>query len=134
MTTPSPSKPTEISASFAAAQLADGWTSPEYNDVSKPTGDIKIAPAVAPELKSSFFYQEDSEFIEGGFEGWTVICGCALVSVSTIGWNLIWGVFETYHADHMLKGTSDAQLSAVGAVQNSLMTFLSFIFGKLGDR
>ncbi|KAG8688901.1 hypothetical protein FRC08_011207 [Ceratobasidium sp. 394] len=103
------------------------------NDAGKQAGDIDILSATALESHTSISQEHDA-FIEGGFEGWTVVFGCALVSVSTIGWNLIWGVFETYHADHMLRGTSDAQLSAVGAVQNSLMTFLSFISGKLGDR
>lgn len=34
--------------------------------------------------------------------------------------SLIWGVFQTYHSAHLLKGTSEAKLSAVGAVQNSV--------------
>ncbi|CAE6464767.1 unnamed protein product [Rhizoctonia solani] len=74
------------------------------------------------------------EFVEGGFEGWKVILGCALIAAPTVGWNLLWGVFQAYHSKVLLKGTPDATLSAIGAVQNSLMTALAFVTGKLGDK
>ncbi|KAB5590702.1 Monocarboxylate transporter 10 [Ceratobasidium theobromae] len=74
------------------------------------------------------------DFVEGGFEGWKTILGCALVAAPTVGWNLVWGVFQAYHSEHFLKGTPDATLSAVGAIQNALMTALAFVTGKLGDK
>ncbi|CAE7233588.1 unnamed protein product [Rhizoctonia solani] len=76
----------------------------------------------------------DDEFVEGGFEGWKVILGCALIAAPTVGWNLLWGVFQAYHSKVLLKGTPDATLSAIGSVQNALMTGLAFVTGKLGDK
>ncbi|CAE6419182.1 unnamed protein product [Rhizoctonia solani] len=76
----------------------------------------------------------EDEFVEGGLEGWKVIIGCALIAAPTVGWNLLWGVFQAYHSKVLLKGTPDATLSAIGAVQNSLMTALAFVTGKLGDK
>lgn len=73
-------------------------------------------------------------FVEGGFEGWKAIFGCALVAASTVGWNFLWGVFQEYHSRNLLKGTPDATLSAVGALQNTLMPGLAFMTGKLGDK
>ncbi|KAJ1305227.1 hypothetical protein OPQ81_000256 [Rhizoctonia solani] len=74
------------------------------------------------------------EFVEGGFEGWKVILGCALIAAPTVGWNLIWGVFQAYHSKVLLKGTPDATLSAIGSVQNAVMTGLAFVTGKFGDK
>lgn len=34
--------------------------------------------------------------------------------------SLVWGVFQAYHSEHFLKGTPDATLSAVGAIQNAV--------------
>ncbi|QRV93264.1 major facilitator superfamily transporter [Ceratobasidium sp. AG-Ba] len=76
----------------------------------------------------------DDDFVEGGFEGWKVIFGCALIAAPTVGWNLLWGVFQAYHSRHFLAGTPTATLSAVGSLQNALMTALAFVSGKLGDR
>ncbi|CAE6436299.1 unnamed protein product [Rhizoctonia solani] len=28
----------------------------------------------------------EDEFVEGGFEGWKVILGCALIAAPTVGW------------------------------------------------
>ncbi|KAG9121663.1 hypothetical protein FRC07_002299 [Ceratobasidium sp. 392] len=76
----------------------------------------------------------DDDFVEGGFEGWKVIFGCALIAAPTVGWNLLWGVFQEYHSRHFLAGTPTATLSAVGSLQNSLMTGLAFVSGKFGDK
>ncbi|KAG8695191.1 hypothetical protein FRC09_009315, partial [Ceratobasidium sp. 395] len=119
MTVSDSSSPTESSAPFALAQLTDRRPSPQPNDADKPTSDVEIASLAPPEYDPNLHHRAESDFAEGGVEGWVVVVGCTLVLFSTIGWNLIWGVFEIYHADHTLKGASDAQLSAVGAVQNS---------------
>ncbi|CAE6457101.1 unnamed protein product [Rhizoctonia solani] len=77
---------------------------------------------------------QPNEFVEGGFEGWKVVLGCALIAGPSIGWNLTWGVFQKYHAKHFLAGTPNATLSVVGSLQNALMMGLAFVSGKFGDR
>ncbi|CCO33333.1 putative transporter MCH4 [Rhizoctonia solani AG-1 IB] len=74
------------------------------------------------------------EFVEGGVEGWKVVLGCALIAGPSIGWNLIWGVFQKYHAQHFLVGTPGATLSVIGSLQNAIMMALAFVTGKFGDR
>ncbi|KAF8747353.1 Major Facilitator Superfamily, partial [Rhizoctonia solani] len=106
----------------------------QYDDSTKekieePANIQAIGPTVCPIGQVG-----DDEFVEGGFEGWKVILGCALIAAPTVGWNLLWGVFQAYHSKFLLKGTPDATLSAVGSVQNALMTSLAFVTGKLGDR
>ncbi|CAE6507169.1 unnamed protein product [Rhizoctonia solani] len=77
----------------------------------------------------------EDEFIEGGFEGWKAVLGCALVIAATAVFDsMMWGTFQAYHSKTLLKGTPDATLSAIGAVQNALMYMLAFVTGKLGDR
>ncbi|QRW20799.1 major facilitator superfamily transporter [Rhizoctonia solani] len=61
----------------------------------------------------------DNEFIEGGWQGWLVVIGCFLIGAPTVGWNLIWGVFQAYHSAHLLRETPDATLSLIGASQNA---------------
>lgn len=87
-----------------------------------------------PGVQASIEKAGADDFVEGGFEGWKVILGCALIAAPTVGWNLLWGVFQAYHSRHFLQGTPDATLSAVGALQNALMTALAFVTGKLGDK
>ncbi|CAE6496587.1 unnamed protein product, partial [Rhizoctonia solani] len=77
---------------------------------------------------------DDSEFVEGGWEGWLVVAGCFLIGAPTVGWNLVWGVFQAYHSAHLLSGTPDATISLIGASQNAVMAGVAFISGKLGDR
>ncbi|KAF8686289.1 Major Facilitator Superfamily [Rhizoctonia solani] len=106
----------------------------QYDDSTKekieePANIQAIGPTACPIGQVG-----DDEFVEGGFEGWKVILGCALIAAPTVGWNLLWGVFQAYHSKFLLKGTPDATLSAVGSVQNALMTSLAFVTGKLGDR
>ncbi|KAF8599127.1 MFS general substrate transporter [Ceratobasidium sp. AG-I] len=79
-------------------------------------------------------FDQNDDFVEGGFEGWKVILGCALISGPSVGWNLIWGVFQQYHSTHFLAGTPSATLSVIGSLQNALMMVLAFVTGKLGDR
>ncbi|CAE6407329.1 unnamed protein product [Rhizoctonia solani] len=59
------------------------------------------------------------DFVEGGLEGWLVVAGCFLIGAPTVGWNLLWGVFQAYHSAHLLKGTPDATISLIGASQNA---------------
>ncbi|KAF8686487.1 Major Facilitator Superfamily [Rhizoctonia solani] len=61
----------------------------------------------------------DNEFIEGGWQGWLVVIGCFLIGAPTVGWNLIWGVFQAYHSAHLLRETPDATISLIGASQNA---------------
>ncbi|KAH7338230.1 major facilitator superfamily domain-containing protein [Rhizoctonia solani] len=67
------------------------------------------------------------EFIEGGVEGWKAVLGCTLVVAATAG-TMMWGVFQAYHSKTLFRGTPDATLSAIGAIQNALMTGLAFRF------
>ncbi|KAF8754717.1 Major Facilitator Superfamily [Rhizoctonia solani] len=110
--------------------LADTNVMPSAATSEKDPANIQaIGPTACPIGQVG-----DDEFVEGGFEGWKVILGCALIAAPTVGWNLLWGVFQAYHSKFLLKGTPDATLSAVGSVQNALMTSLAFVTGKLGDR
>ncbi|KAG8931847.1 hypothetical protein FRC02_002034 [Tulasnella sp. 418] len=77
----------------------------------------------------------EDEFVEGGLRGWLVVLGCFIISAVTLGWGLVWGVFQVYYKQHnMLPGVSDAMLSFLGCMQSGVMTIASFVFGKLGDR
>ncbi|KAH7338242.1 MFS general substrate transporter [Rhizoctonia solani] len=76
---------------------------------------------------------DDSEFVEGGWEGWLVVAGCFLIGAPTVG-DLLWGVFQAYHSAHLLSGTPDATISLIGASQNAMMAGVAFVSGKLGDR
>ncbi|CAE6526894.1 unnamed protein product [Rhizoctonia solani] len=111
------------------------WDSQTIGDSSpvenNPPGEKSIEQtekAIPPAEKQM------DEFVEGGFEGWKVVLGCALISGPSIGWNLIWGVFQKYHAQHFLAGTPSATLSVIGSLQNALMMALAFVSGKFGDR
>ncbi|CEL58613.1 Monocarboxylate transporter 10 OS=Rattus norvegicus GN=Slc16a10 PE=1 SV=1 [Rhizoctonia solani AG-1 IB] len=106
----------------------------QYGDLMKEKIEEPASLQAAGLTACSVGQVGDDEFVEGGFEGWKVILGCALIGAPTIGWNLLWGVFQAYHSKFLLKGTPDATLSAVGSVQNALMTGLAFVTGKLGDR
>ncbi|KAF8714623.1 Major Facilitator Superfamily, partial [Rhizoctonia solani] len=88
----------------------------------------------------------EDDFVEGGLEGWTAVLGCTLVIAVTGGvlTLLFTSCFEThstvthkagaYHSKTLLKGTSHAKLSAIGASQNMIMYVLAFFTGKLGDK
>ncbi|CAE6482419.1 unnamed protein product [Rhizoctonia solani] len=88
----------------------------------------------------------EGDFVEGGLEGWTAVLGCTLVIAVTGGvlTLLSTSCFEThstathkagaYHSKTLLKGTSHAKLSAIGASQNMIMYVLAFFTGKLGDK
>ncbi|CCO33059.1 hypothetical protein BN14_07128 [Rhizoctonia solani AG-1 IB] len=106
----------------------------QYDDSTKEKIEEPASLQAAVPTACSVEQVVDDEFVEGGFEGWKVILGCALIGAPTIGWNLLWGVFQAYHSKFLLKGTPDATLSAVGSVQNAVMTGLAFVTGKLGDR
>ncbi|KAJ1305224.1 hypothetical protein OPQ81_000253 [Rhizoctonia solani] len=96
---------------------------------SKPTSLQPTVPTVC-----LIGQTEGDEFVEGGLDGWKSVLGCALVVGATTGWNMMWGTFQAYHSKTLLKGTPDATLSAIGAVQNTLMYVLAFVTGKLGDK
>ncbi|KAG8787537.1 hypothetical protein FRC12_015460 [Ceratobasidium sp. 428] len=97
--------------------------------IEEPAGAQAVGPTACPVGQVGA-----DDFVEGGFEGWKVILGCALIAAPTVGWNLLWGVFQEYHSRHFLAGTPTATLSAVGSLQNSLMTALAFVSGKFGDK
>lgn len=78
--------------------------------------------------------RQAAEFVEGGFEGWKAVFGCALVAGPSIGWNNAWGVFQRYHATHFLRGTPNGTLGVIGASQSGIMMALAFVSGKFGDR
>ncbi|CAE6445454.1 unnamed protein product [Rhizoctonia solani] len=63
--------------------------------------------------------RDEHAFTEGGWEGWLVVAGCFLIGAPTVGWNLLWGVFQAYHSAHLLQGTPDATISLIGASQNA---------------
>ncbi|GAB1521247.1 hypothetical protein RhiTH_004338 [Rhizoctonia solani] len=99
----------------------------QYDDSTKekieePANIQAIGPTACPIGQVG-----DDEFVEGGFEGWKVILGCALIAAPTVGWNLLWGVFQAYHSKFLLKGTPDATLSAVGSVQNAVSRYLLYL-------
>ncbi|KAG9097979.1 hypothetical protein FS749_004986 [Ceratobasidium sp. UAMH 11750] len=98
---------------------------------SKEPTDEKLEDDTLAEAES---LDGDDDFVEGCIEGWKSIFGCALIAAPSIGWNLMWGVFQEYHSKHFLAGTSTATLSAVGATQNAILAVLGFVAGKLGDR
>ncbi|KAF8714637.1 Major Facilitator Superfamily, partial [Rhizoctonia solani] len=76
--------------------------------------------------------REENGFIEGGWQGWLVVIGCFLIGAPTVGWNLIWGVFQAYHSAHLLRETPDATISLIGASQNAVYNGgCSLYFGKI---
>ncbi|CAE6362246.1 unnamed protein product [Rhizoctonia solani] len=106
----------------------------QYDDSTKEKIEEPASLQAAGPTACSVGQVGDDDFVEGGLEGWKVILGCALIAGPTVGWNLLWGVFQAYHSKFLLRGTPDATLSAVGSVQNAVMTGLAFVTGKLGDR
>ncbi|CAE6458277.1 unnamed protein product [Rhizoctonia solani] len=111
------------------------WDSQTIGD-SSPVGNNPLGEKSIEQVEKAISSTEGQtdEFVEGGIEGWKVVIGCALISGPSIGWNLIWGVFQKYHANHFLAGTPGATLSVIGSLQNSLMMALAFVSGKFGDR
>ncbi|CAE6418352.1 unnamed protein product [Rhizoctonia solani] len=116
-------------------------STPRVNSSPDPGEDLSEEKAREPEsLQASTpsIHSEEQagqdEFIEGGVEGWKAVLGCTLVVAATAGWNMMWGVFQAYHSKTLFQGTPDATLSAIGAIQNALMTGFAFITGKLGDK
>ncbi|QRV93263.1 major facilitator superfamily transporter [Ceratobasidium sp. AG-Ba] len=102
---------------------------PIKEEIEEPAGIQAAGPTAC-----SVGQVGDDDFVEGGLEGWKAIFGCALIAIPTVGWNVLWGVFQEYHSRHFLPGTPTATLSAVGSLQNALMTALAVVSGKLGDR
>ncbi|QRV78190.1 major facilitator superfamily transporter [Ceratobasidium sp. AG-Ba] len=94
-------------------------------------GEEKLDGATLAQAES---LNGNDDFMEGGVEGWKSVLGCALIAAPSIGWNLMWGVFQDYHSKHFLSGTPTSTLSAIGATQNAILTTLAFVAGKLGDR
>ncbi|EUC60313.1 MFS transporter [Rhizoctonia solani AG-3 Rhs1AP] len=100
-----------------------------FNEKGVQVQGLSSGPVVLP----IEILHDDSEFVEGGWEGWLVVAGCFLIGAPTVG-DLLWGVFQAYHSAHLLRGTPDATISLIGASQNAMMAAAAFVSGKLGDR
>lgn len=85
-------KPAEVALSPPDTGRAGERSSLGTQD-SKPTTDIEhLAVDHTPQGSNTISVDSaDVEFVEGGIEGWKVVFGCALISVSTIGKYLLQG-------------------------------------------
>lgn len=61
--------------------LHDDSTDNQFQDIEKE----KIEPTDAQVAGSTACSVGGDDFVEGGFEGWKAIFGCALVAASTVG-------------------------------------------------
>ncbi|CCO29991.1 hypothetical protein BN14_04015 [Rhizoctonia solani AG-1 IB] len=58
----------------------------QYDDSTKEKIEEPASLQAAGPTACSVGQVGDDDFVEGGFEGWKVILGCALIAGPTVGW------------------------------------------------
>lgn len=64
-----------------------------------------------------------SEFPEGGWRAWSVVCGSFFAFVATFGVVNAYGVFQDYYQTNLLAHSSSSTIALIGAIQ------LFFLYG-----
>ncbi|KAL4254712.1 MFS transporter superfamily protein [Abortiporus biennis] len=98
------------------------------DELSTPPPSVNESDVQPETPPSEEFYYPD------GGRAWLVVLGCFIFSSITVGWGLVWGVFQAYYKENYLTGTSDTVLSFIGSVPGLGMTIFSVVTGKLADR
>ncbi|KIY42975.1 MFS general substrate transporter, partial [Fistulina hepatica ATCC 64428] len=68
------------------------------------------------------------DYPDGGLRAWLVVFGCFLLAGFSLGWGLVYGIFQDYYEKNVFTNTPLSVLSLI----SSLLNFASFFFLNRG--